>query len=208
MKRGGFLVTTLLLFLGCVSWHVTADSDHGEENHDLPGAVLPPLKLGNSICALKADDGPCKAIYIRYYFNIQTQQCEAFQYGGCKGNENNFITLEACQETCVVSESPVKKEQGRFRKGKPEFCYLEQDPGICRGYISRYFYNKESQQCEKFKYGGCLGNQNNFKALEECQMVCEVKSNSLQLDSPDEHTNVTNTSSLGAETSEVPKRLA
>uniref|UniRef100_A0A8C0JDG4 Tissue factor pathway inhibitor n=1 Tax=Chelonoidis abingdonii TaxID=106734 RepID=A0A8C0JDG4_CHEAB len=123
-------------------------------------AALPPLKLGNSICALKADGGECKAIYTRYYFNIQTRQCEMFEYGGCYGNENNFLTLEECQERCVVPE-------------KPNFCFMEQDPGICRGYFSRYFYNKESQQCEKFKYGGCLGNQNNFKALEECQIACQ-----------------------------------
>uniref|UniRef100_A0A8C0JBG5 Tissue factor pathway inhibitor n=1 Tax=Chelonoidis abingdonii TaxID=106734 RepID=A0A8C0JBG5_CHEAB len=59
----------------------------------------------------------------------------------------------------------------------PNFCFMEQDPGICRGYFSRYFYNKESQQCEKFKYGGCLGNQNNFKALEECQIACQDNCN-------------------------------
>nr|XP_006114878.1 tissue factor pathway inhibitor isoform X1 [Pelodiscus sinensis]XP_025036336.1 tissue factor pathway inhibitor isoform X1 [Pelodiscus sinensis] len=186
MKRGCFLVTALLLLLGYVSWHVSADSENGEEDQDPPGAALPPLKLGNSICAFKADAGACKAIYTRYYFNIQTHQCEVFEYGGCYGNENNFLTLEQCQETCVVSESPVKKKHGRFKKGKPDFCFLEQDPGICRGYISRYFYNKESQQCEMFKYGGCLGNQNNFKALEECQIACQENLNTLQFDNHEE----------------------
>ncbi|XP_043361388.1 tissue factor pathway inhibitor isoform X1 [Dermochelys coriacea] len=205
MKRGCFLVTTLLLLLGCVPWHVTADSENGEEDQDIPGAALPPLKLGNSICALKADGGACKAIYTRYYFNIQTRQCEMFEYGGCHGNENNFITLEECQEMCVVSEFLVKKTRGRFKKEKPDFCFMEQDPGICRGYFSRYFYNKESQQCEKFKYGGCLGNQNNFKALEECQIACQDNSNSLQLDHRDEHPIMMNNSSLVAKPSEFPR---
>ncbi|XP_067405156.1 tissue factor pathway inhibitor isoform X2 [Emydura macquarii macquarii] len=204
MKRGCFLVTTLFLLLGCVLWLVTADSENGEDK-DIPGAALPPLKLGNSICALKADDGPCKARHIRYYFNIQTRQCEVFEYGGCKGNQNNFITLEECQETCVVSESPVKKRRGRFKKEKPDFCFLEQDPGICRGYISRYFYNKESQQCEKFKYGGCLGNQNNFKALEECQIACQDNSNSLQFDHQEEHPVTMSNSSSVAKPSEFPR---
>ncbi|NXA32782.1 TFPI1 inhibitor, partial [Eudromia elegans] len=121
---------------------------------------LPPLKLGHSVCALKADEGPCKAIHMRYYFNLQSRECEIFEYGGCYGNENNFLTLEECQETCVVTE-------------KPKFCFHEKDPGICRGYFSRYFYNKETKICEKFKYGGCLGNQNNFKSLEECQATCQ-----------------------------------
>lgn len=56
---------------------------------------------------------------------------------------------------------------------KPNFCFHEKDPGICRGYFSRYFYNKETNICEVFKYGGCLGNQNNFKNLEECQTTCQ-----------------------------------
>ncbi|NXS60463.1 TFPI1 inhibitor, partial [Brachypteracias leptosomus] len=117
---------------------------------------LPPLKLGHSVCAMKADEGPCKAIHIRYYFNIQSHECEMFEYGGCHGNENNFLTLKECQKKCV-----------------PNFCFHEKDPGICRGYFSRYFYNKETKLCEVFKYGGCLGNQNNFKNLEECQTTCQ-----------------------------------
>lgn len=56
---------------------------------------------------------------------------------------------------------------------KPSFCFHEKDPGVCRGYFSRYFYNKETKLCEVFKYGGCLGNQNNFRSLEECQTTCQ-----------------------------------
>lgn len=40
MKRGCFLVTTLLLLLGCVPWHVTADLENGEEDQDIPGKSL------------------------------------------------------------------------------------------------------------------------------------------------------------------------
>uniref|UniRef100_A0A669QLG8 Tissue factor pathway inhibitor n=1 Tax=Phasianus colchicus TaxID=9054 RepID=A0A669QLG8_PHACC len=126
----------------------------------ITGVPLPPLKLGHSDCALKADEGPCKAIHMRYYFNIQSRECEIFEYGGCHGNANNFLTLEECQNKCVVTE-------------KPNFCYHEKDPGICRGFFSRYFYNKETKVCEIFKYGGCLGNQNNFRSLEECQTTCQ-----------------------------------
>lgn len=69
----------------------------------ITGAALPPLKLGHSFCAMKADDGPCKAIHIRYFFNIKSRKCEEFEYGGCHGNENNFQTLEECQKKCVVT---------------------------------------------------------------------------------------------------------
>uniref|UniRef100_A0A8B9N7J2 BPTI/Kunitz inhibitor domain-containing protein n=1 Tax=Accipiter nisus TaxID=211598 RepID=A0A8B9N7J2_9AVES len=69
----------------------------------ITGAALPPLKLRHSVCAMKADEGPCKAIHLRYYFNIQSRECEIFEYGGCHGNENNFLTLEECQKKCVVT---------------------------------------------------------------------------------------------------------
>lgn len=35
-----------------------------------------------------------------FFYNSQTGQCEEFNYGGCFGNENNFETIEECQETC------------------------------------------------------------------------------------------------------------
>uniref|UniRef100_A0A669QI44 Tissue factor pathway inhibitor n=1 Tax=Phasianus colchicus TaxID=9054 RepID=A0A669QI44_PHACC len=135
----------------------------------ITGVPLPPLKLGHSDCALKADEGPCKAIHMRYYFNIQSRECEIFEYGGCHGNANNFLTLEECQNKCncrLVYKIPAKMTF-------PNFCYHEKDPGICRGFFSRYFYNKETKVCEIFKYGGCLGNQNNFRSLEECQTTCQ-----------------------------------
>ncbi|NXW83444.1 TFPI1 inhibitor, partial [Alopecoenas beccarii] len=135
---------------------------------------FPPLKLGHSVCAMKADEGPCKAIHMRYYFNIQSRECEIFEYGGCHGNENNFLTLEECQKTCVVTgQYPFSYPPISFSFTSPNFCFHEKDPGICRGYFSRYFYNKETNICEVFKYGGCLGNQNNFKNLEECQTTCQ-----------------------------------
>ncbi|NXB79370.1 TFPI1 inhibitor, partial [Donacobius atricapilla] len=135
---------------------------------------LPPLKLVHSFCAMKADDGPCKAIHIRYFFNIKTRKCEVFEYGGCHGNENNFLTLEECQEKCVVTgQYPFSYPPTNSSFASPDFCFHAQEPGVCRGYFTRYFYNKETKLCEAFKYGGCLGNQNNFRSLEECQTTCQ-----------------------------------
>ncbi|NWV44021.1 TFPI1 inhibitor, partial [Grantiella picta] len=136
---------------------------------------LPPLKLRHSFCAMKADDGPCKAIHIRYFFNIKTRKCEEFEYGGCHGNENNFLTLEECQKMCVVTgQYPFSyPPTSSSFVSLPDFCFHDQEPGICRGYFTRYFYNRETKLCEKFKYGGCLGNQNNFRSLEECQNTCQ-----------------------------------
>ncbi|RMC18379.1 hypothetical protein DUI87_04265 [Hirundo rustica rustica] len=101
-KKGHSLPSPFTLLFFCIAGHATAELDGSKEEH-VVGAALPPLKLVHSFCAMKADDGPCKAIHIRYFFNIKSRKCEVFEYGGCHGNENNFLTLEECQEKCVVT---------------------------------------------------------------------------------------------------------
>ncbi|KAM9629403.1 tissue factor pathway inhibitor isoform 2-T4 [Morphnus guianensis] len=202
-KKGCSLPLTFILLFVCITGHATTDL-HDSDEEDILGAALPPLKLGHSVCALKADEGPCKAIHLRYYFNIQSRECEIFEYGGCHGNENNFLTLEECQKKCVVTELPRKMMLAKIKKEKPNFCFHEKDPGICRGYFSRYFYNKETKSCEVFKYGGCLGNQNNFKDLEECQTTCQGNSNLLPILPAEEHPNTVNSSSPAEEPNQFP----
>ncbi|XP_058277335.1 tissue factor pathway inhibitor isoform X7 [Hirundo rustica] len=197
-KKGHSLPSPFTLLFFCIAGHATAELDGSKEEH-VVGAALPPLKLVHSFCAMKADDGPCKAIHIRYFFNIKSRKCEVFEYGGCHGNENNFLTLEECQEKCVVTELPQKMTLAKIKKGKPDFCFHAQEPGVCRGYFTRYFYNKDTKLCEAFKYGGCLGNQNNFRSLEECQTTCQDNSNLLPTVRAEEHPNIVNSSSFPAE---------
>ncbi|XP_023568112.1 tissue factor pathway inhibitor [Octodon degus] len=133
-----------------------------------------------TFCAMRAQDGPCKAMIKRFFYNIFTGQCEEFIYGGCIGNQNQFLTVQECKETCIREYSPLTKST--LEKGKPDLCFLEEDVGICRAYITRYFYNNQSRQCEPFIYGGCLGNLNNFESLEECKSTCQDTENDTQVD--------------------------
>jgi hypothetical protein len=50
---------------------------------------------------LPFDSGPCAAAIERYGYNPATGECEAFTYGGCEGNNNNFETPEACELACA-----------------------------------------------------------------------------------------------------------
>ncbi|XP_007644814.1 tissue factor pathway inhibitor isoform X1 [Cricetulus griseus] len=164
----------------------------------------PPMKPKHTFCAMKVDDGPCKAMIRSYFFNIFTYQCEEFIYGGCRGNENRFETLEECKETCIrgYKKKTVKTPSGAE---KPDFCFLEEDPGICRGLITRYFYNNQSKQCEQFKYGGCLGNRNNFETLDECKSICEDTGNELQTDNYTPDLNTAN-NTLIPQSTKTPSR--
>uniref|UniRef100_A0A8C0GTP4 Kunitz-type protease inhibitor 1 n=1 Tax=Chelonoidis abingdonii TaxID=106734 RepID=A0A8C0GTP4_CHEAB len=54
-----------------------------------------------------------------------------------------------------------------------EFCLAPSKVGRCRGSFPRWFYNPESQQCEKFTFGGCKANKNNYVREEECKLACK-----------------------------------
>lgn len=53
-------------------------------------------------CTLIPDTGPCKGAFTKYYFNQTTANCEAFTWGGCRG-QVPFDTLEECQTICQAS---------------------------------------------------------------------------------------------------------
>uniref|UniRef100_A0A8R1DIZ4 BPTI/Kunitz inhibitor domain-containing protein n=1 Tax=Caenorhabditis japonica TaxID=281687 RepID=A0A8R1DIZ4_CAEJA len=59
-------------------------------------------------CSLNPDKGvQCgSGRSYRYYFNSNKQSCESFQYEGCDGNANNFLTSEDCQHYCGVGGCP------------------------------------------------------------------------------------------------------
>ncbi|XP_066136197.1 tissue factor pathway inhibitor [Saccopteryx bilineata] len=191
MKKKQIFWASVFLLLSCASVALNADLEEDEDYTDTTDAELPPLKLVNPFCAYKADNGPCRAMLTRFYFNILTQQCEEFMYGGCEGNENRFISLEECKEKCTIDyHKSTGKAKATLQKGKPDFCFLAEEVGVCRGYITRYFYSNQSKQCESFKYGGCLGNLNNFESLEECKNTCEDALNDSKTQPDPVHNNV------------------
>ncbi|XP_037772458.1 trypsin inhibitor-like [Penaeus monodon] len=53
------------------------------------------------ICLLPAKLGSCLSVYPRFHYDFDTDRCLMFTYSGCKGNANNFETIEECQETCM-----------------------------------------------------------------------------------------------------------
>jgi len=52
-------------------------------------------------------------------------------------------------------------------------CQLPAEPGECKQFNERWFFNTASQKCELFVYGGCKGNKNNFQTEEECYITCD-----------------------------------
>ncbi|TKR64990.1 hypothetical protein L596_025454 [Steinernema carpocapsae] len=75
-------------------------------------------------CALKADNGtrcdPGKST--RWYFDVDSQLCLTFEYGGCDGNSNNFPNREECEVYCDQTVCPGGGRIQRTDYGKPVEC--------------------------------------------------------------------------------------
>uniref|UniRef100_A0AAU6NT03 Kunitz/BPTI-like toxin transcript variant X1 n=1 Tax=Micrurus mipartitus TaxID=430902 RepID=A0AAU6NT03_MICMP len=56
--------------------------------------------------------------------------------------------------------------------GGPAYCNLPPDSGSCKANFPAFYYDPASHKCQEFIYGGCDGNDNNFKSIDECQSTC------------------------------------
>ncbi|KAE9548964.1 hypothetical protein FO519_007832, partial [Halicephalobus sp. NKZ332] len=66
-----------------------------------PGASFDPCRLPRSQGVVEKT-GP----YTRWYFDMKSRSCKPFQYGGTRGNENNFLTKEDCAQRCPEFVNP------------------------------------------------------------------------------------------------------
>jgi len=96
-------------------------------------------------------------------------------------NENNFFTESECENACEAyiphqeQESMTNQIKAKSApvNSKSEGC--EDEPfitGRCRAMLNRWSWNPESLECEKFVFGGCDGNGNNYPSRKKCEKKC------------------------------------
>ncbi|XP_065917769.1 uncharacterized protein [Dysidea avara] len=131
-----------------------------------------------NICYQPLHTGDCEIAspIARYFYNSTSQSCEQFLYRRCGGNLNRFGSEEECQDTCGPGATiqPIPTDI--------DTCRLQPESGPCLAYFPSYFYNSSSQVCEMFLYGGCGGNKNRFRTIEDCQVTCGQSVNVCKLD--------------------------
>ncbi|XP_077523050.1 kunitz-type serine protease inhibitor 6-like [Amblyomma americanum] len=78
--------------------------------HDKKGQVL---GSGEGVCTRPPYTGPCKARFLRFYYDASSKTCRQFTYGGCESNGNNFETQRDCMQVCGgrVPEGPMPLQE-------------------------------------------------------------------------------------------------
>ena len=122
-------------------------------------------------CLLPKLEGLCRASLFRFYFNDATKKCETFLFGGCRGNLNNFGSLQECHEACQhrMAEPVI---EGHVRTAHCLGPAVPEDQVECRAFFPRFFYNKDTHECQEFIYGGCGATANVYTSLEQCRSTC------------------------------------
>uniref|UniRef100_A0A0B8RYU8 Kunitz-type protease inhibitor 1 n=1 Tax=Philothamnus irregularis TaxID=1899461 RepID=A0A0B8RYU8_9SAUR len=67
----------------------------------------------SEFCAAPRVVGPCRASFLRWYFDLESRTCKKFVYGGCRGNKNNYLFEEHCWSQCTADgASEITEEPG------------------------------------------------------------------------------------------------
>ncbi|XP_074601602.1 uncharacterized protein LOC141855447 [Brevipalpus obovatus] len=67
-----------------------------------PETTEDPVKRREFVCSQEKSEGPCKDTLVRYYYDKESNKCKEYLYSGCFASDNNFETMEACEELCVI----------------------------------------------------------------------------------------------------------
>ena len=126
---------------------------------------------GRVNCLKPKDPGTCRGIFERFYYNMQTETCKEFVFGGCGGNENNFLSAEKCNSYCL-GEEKIAQDIDIDLEDVDEICSIPSEFGLCKANLEHFYYNIVSEECEPFAYSGCGGNKNNFKSRTACTAFC------------------------------------
>ncbi|XP_035385365.1 collagen, type XXVIII, alpha 1a [Electrophorus electricus] len=67
---------------------------------------------------------------------------------------------------------PSQPDQSEVAVG----CRQQLDPGPCRHYQMKWYYDPGANACARFWYGGCQGNNNRFETYHSCKKTCVTSS--------------------------------
>lgn len=78
---------------------------HQQRSCELRQQCLFNPEEAREVCTSSMDPGQCRGSFKRYYYDASQQTCNEFEYNGCRGNRNNFLTVDDCLKSCSIIRS-------------------------------------------------------------------------------------------------------
>ncbi|XP_068155724.1 papilin isoform X2 [Drosophila tropicalis] len=120
-------------------------------------------------CSLPPVRGRCDNLSTRWYFDERTGGCQEFEFTGCRGNRNNFVSEQACLQYCRDQTAPEPEQP---QQPVYSVCTLAPESGECDNHTTAWFYDTDKLACTAFTYSGCGGNGNRFETRDQCERQC------------------------------------
>ena len=111
-------------------------------------------------CTQPLEDGPCEGEFNRFYYDTITGQCRSFLYGGCKKNQNNFLTLKDCLNKCVEPRQKGKEKSFILTELNidnylfKDICLQPKVIGTCQERRPTWYFDMIERECKLFHYSG------------------------------------------------------
>ncbi|PAV88651.1 hypothetical protein WR25_26222 isoform M [Diploscapter pachys] len=142
-----FLIIALFVVFAFVSAR-NGDSNENKSREFLKNKQTP-SKLHP--CRQPIIIGPCRAMIRRWAYDQRTDRCRVFSYGGCRGNDNNFRTLNEympmiqnyanvsnlLMEVAKGTQTISKHMRNVARPQSDSRCRLPIEAGSCLAYFRR-----------------------------------------------------------------------
>uniref|UniRef100_A0A670IV82 Low-density lipoprotein receptor-related protein 11 n=1 Tax=Podarcis muralis TaxID=64176 RepID=A0A670IV82_PODMU len=80
------------------------------------------------LCLVPPAAGPCNGHFPRWHFDAFSGTCIHFVYGGCKGNENNFLQESDCLAECVKAHDSKTSGKDTDYKNENNIVVLKGTP--------------------------------------------------------------------------------
>uniref|UniRef100_A0A8D2AR58 BPTI/Kunitz inhibitor domain-containing protein n=1 Tax=Sciurus vulgaris TaxID=55149 RepID=A0A8D2AR58_SCIVU len=90
-------------------------------------------------------------------------KCEVEERNQCTRHRQCPENMKCCMFSCGKKCLDLRKD----------VCSMPKETGPCMAFLPRWWFNKETEMCSKFIYGGCQGNNNNFQTEAICMVVCQ-----------------------------------
>ncbi|XP_014639866.1 PREDICTED: papilin [Ceratotherium simum simum] len=169
----------------CPDGHTTS---LGPEWQGCPGASCQQSRYGCCPDGVSVAEGPHQAGCTRSYGSNSTKnrlgsravtstaprahqpQAQQNEPSECRGSQ-----FGCCYDNVASAAGPL----GEGCVGQPSYaypvqCLLPSAHGSCTDWAARWYFIASVGQCNRFWYGGCHGNANNFASEEECMSSCRT----------------------------------